>query len=358
MGQEHPAPSPSFGSRLGKGLVWLLRFLLRLIVVVALGAAVGAGLYFGGTFAYRQFLEPVPVHEIRLDVLEGQQRQSSERFTEQQQDLQTRIGELEMQGDARKLALDGLQERLGTLETSRAGMAVRLDEAYAELAQLQTSLAEAQLARDAIQTALASLEAVQDAGQVDLDALRVDLAAAQTALTGIEEALEQAQSDLAATQTGFADLSAQVDAYGLDVVAVREELSGDKSPTALLNELQLVRAMELLTRARLVLVQNNLALAQSDIQAGRGILVDLQAEVPAFQSEQILRIVARLDAALDNLPAAPVAAADELEGAWQLLAAGLPKEPPAAEDTPVTTPTPESTPAPAASPTPTPTTQS
>jgi hypothetical protein len=38
-------------------------------------------------------------------------------------------------------------------------------------------------------------------------------------------------------------------------------------------------------------------------------------------------IVARLDAALDNLPDTPVAAADELDGAWQLLLAGLPTEP-------------------------------
>ena len=67
---------------------------------------------------------------------------------------------------------------------------------------------------------------------------------------------------------------------------------------------QLVKAMELLTRARLVLVQNNLGLAQFDIQAGRKILANLQVEAPAHQTEQIARIVARLDAALDNLPAA------------------------------------------------------
>jgi hypothetical protein len=66
--------------------------------------------------------------------------------------------------------------------------------------------------------------------------------------------------------------------------------------------------------------------------------------------------VDRLDAALEALPASPVAAADELEGAWQLLVAGLPEESLTAaesEATPVPegTATPESTVVPQATPT-------
>ena len=361
MGQEYSATSPSFPSRLGKALVWLMRFLLRLLVVLAVGAAVGAGVYFGGMFAYRQFLEPVPIHTIRLDILEGRQNQIVERFNQQQDDLHLRVDELEGQSDALKLAFDSMQERLIAIETSQADAMVRLDEAHVELEQLHTALAEAQLARDAIQTAMEALQVAQEAGQVDREVLRVGLETLQASLTSVESALETMRGDLAAMQAGVADLSGQVDEYGLDVAALREELGGEKSPTVLLHELQLVKAMELLTRARLVLVQNNLGLAQLDIQAGRRILVDLQAEVPAHQSEQITKIVARLDAALDNLPTAPVAAADELEGAWQLLVAGLPKEPPVApatEATPTITPTLEPTPTPAASPTPTPSAQS
>ncbi|MBN1139689.1 MAG: hypothetical protein JXM73_24160 [Anaerolineae bacterium] len=333
----------------------MARFLLRLLVVLAVGTIVGAGLYFGGLFVYRQFLEPVPVHEIRLDVLEGRQTQIADQLAQKQNDLQVRVDELELQSDARKLALDGLQERLSTLETSLADATLDLDEAFVELELIETALAEAQPAWDAIQLELGTLQAAQDAGQVDLDALRLDLETLQAGLTTIESALKTMQGNLAAMQTGVTDLSGQVDEYGLAVADLREELGGEKSPAALLRDLQLVKAMELLTRARLVLVQNNLALAQFDIQAGRRILVDLQAEAPAYQSEQIARIVARLDAVLGYLPDAPVAAADELEGAWQLLVAGLPKEPPAAPElvaTPTTTTT--STPEPTATASPTP----
>jgi len=354
MSQEQTNTSPSFPSRLGKALVWLIGFLLRVLVVLAVGAAVGAGLYFGGMFAYRQFLEPVPVHTIRLDILEGRQDQMVDRFAQQQEDLQLRVGDLESQTDARKLALDGLQERIGEVETLQADVVARLDQALEELELLQSALEEAQAARDV-------LESAQVAGQADLEALRVDLEALQAGLSGHESDLEEARDDLEALHAQVADLTEQVDVYGMDAAALSEALSGDRSPTVLFHQLQLVKAMELLTRARLVLVQNNLGLAQFDVQAGRRILVDLQAEVPAYQSEQLARIVARLDAALSNLPDAPVAAADELEGAWQLLLAGLPAEPaavPAPETTPAATPQPEPTATPEASPTPTPSNQS
>jgi hypothetical protein len=119
--------------------------------------------------------------------------------------------------------------------------------------------------------------------------------------------------------------------------------------------------MQWLTRARLVLVQNNLALAQVDLLAARRVLVALQAELPTDQAAQLAQVVDRLDAALAALPAAPVAAADELEGAWQLLVAEMAPAPAA---TPAATPeapaeeaAPEATPTatPEASPTPTPT---
>jgi hypothetical protein len=181
-------------------------------------------------------------------------------------------------------------------------------------------------------------------------------------------------------QVGVSELSAQVDAYGLDLVALSEELSGPTSPAALLRELQRLKAMQWLTRARLVLVQNNLGLAQVDLLAARRVLVALQAELPTEEGAQIAQVIVRLDAALGYLPAAPVAAADELEGAWQLLVSDLSPAPaavPAEETGPAATPeggptatpeagptaaptltnTPEASSTPAASPTPTPTPQ-
>ena len=116
--------------------------------------------------------------------------------------------------------------------------------------------------------------------------------------------------------------------------------------------------MQWLIRARLVLVQNNLGLAQVDLLAARRVLVALQVELSTEQAEQaaqIAQVVARLDAALGYLPTAPVAAADELEGAWQLLVADMAPAPAgiASEDVrPEATPEVDATAAPEAEATP------
>ena len=91
-------------------------------------------------------------------------------------------------------------------------------------------------------------------------------------------------------------------------------------------------------------MQGNTTLAQSDVNAARELLVELQLELSEFQAAYVGEIIAALDDTLKFLPGAPLTAADSLERAWQMLAAGLPDEPEidtsAASDE---TPTPEPT---------------
>jgi len=369
MGQEDETPPSTFSKRLGKAMLWALRMFL----VVVLGIAVGIAGYVGGQWVYQHYWEPVPVHEIRLDILEGHQKQTAEQLAQQRAELQGRVDVLEMQNDGQKLALDELRERLVAIETPQAAERARLDAAYAELEQLQEALAGEQAMQDAFLATLEDLQAADAAGHADSQAQ-------QLALAELEQALETAQGELTALQARVADLSAQAETYGLELAAVNQELTGPRSPLVLQRELQRVVAMQWLTRARLVLVQNNLGLAQVDLLAARRVLVALQADLPldqgALNATQIAQVIERLDAALANLPAAPVAAADELEGAWQLLVAGLLSEAeavPASEATPEaaltseatstaeatpeaastseTTPTAEATPTPEATPT-------
>jgi hypothetical protein len=111
-----------------------------------------------------------------------------------------------------------------------------------------------------------------------------------------------------------------------NLAALAAELQGKRAPAALYRELHMLRAMELVTRGRHLLAQNNLGQARSDVEAGRDLLAALQSEVSPGQALALADIVALLDAALESLPAAPVAAADGLDGAWQLLVVGLPVE--------------------------------
>ena len=113
-----------------------------------------------------------------------------------------------------------------------------------------------------------------------------------------------------------------------------------------LNELEyqsdLIRAMELLSRARLFLYQSNFGLARSDVQAARDILAGMQSTAPQDKQTDLNEALFRLDLALKNLPDFPVAASDDLDIAWQILMDGYPVAP-TATPTAVPTVSPEGT---------------
>lgn len=89
-------------------------------------------------------------------------------------------------------------------------------------------------------------------------------------------------------------------------------------------ELDLVRIMELLSRARLFLFEANYGLAASDIDAARLILLEVQAQSPGWESEMMAELLFRMDRSREAIPNRPVVAAGDLDIAWEVLLAGLP----------------------------------
>jgi chromosome segregation ATPase len=209
-------------------------------------------------------------------------QQQSLTLLEQTQALQEQIDALERQGETTREAVDALQTRLATSESL---------------------LGEVQTALDTAQESLGALETQQAAFKPDITALRTALTKLETAVDDLTEATANIVSD--------------VEALG---VTLRDEapLIGVRT------DVQLLKAMELLTRARLQLSQDNLGLAATEVQEARTLLLDLSATIPAHQQDALEAIVRRLDLALANLPNAPRRAADDLEIAWQLLREGLP----------------------------------
>lgn len=95
-----------------------------------------------------------------------------------------------------------------------------------------------------------------------------------------------------------------------DDKALRRELTG---------QINLVKSMELLSRARLFLYQSNYGLARQDIQSAQNLLKTIQADSPGNLDLDLEEAIHRLDLALANLPTYPVAASDDLDIAWQIL---------------------------------------
>jgi len=110
------------------------------------------------------------------------------------------------------------------------------------------------------------------------------------------------------------------------VQALESQLQAEDAPISILRrELQIVKAMELLTRSRLFILENNLGLAKDDLSAARDLLASMKVSASQVRAQK--DILARLDLAIGNLPASPVLAAEDVEIAWQLLLKGLPGEP-------------------------------
>jgi len=86
----------------------------------------------------------------------------------------------------------------------------------------------------------------------------------------------------------------------------------------------LLRAMELLSRARTFLYQSNFGLARLDVQTARDVLAEMQPIAPESKQKDLSEALFRLDLAIKNLPDFPVAASDDIDIAWQVLLDGYP----------------------------------
>jgi cell division septation protein DedD len=88
----------------------------------------------------------------------------------------------------------------------------------------------------------------------------------------------------------------------------------------------MLKVMELITRARVSIGQENIGLVRDDLQAAIDILVDLGPEVTAEQASYLDDISQRLSFAIENISESPDLVDEDLEVAWQMLLKGLPDE--------------------------------
>jgi predicted RNase H-like nuclease (RuvC/YqgF family) len=189
-----------------------------------------------------------------------------------------------------------------------------LEQNTVRVSQLQSRQEQTEQELADLQTKLSTLEDVQtqhDRSLADLDQRLNDIESEITARTESLATLEKMQAELQEqNKTANVELQRQVD---------------------------LVKAMELLSRARLFMYQSNFGLARQDVQIARDVLASVQPDTPKDLAPDLEAVVQRLDMALSNLPNFPVAASDDLDIAWQILLTGLPDE---ATPTPVASATP------------------
>lgn len=277
MSAQNPQPpeKQSFGDRMAIAFLAFIRALVTLLVIVLVIGLIAAAVIYGGPALYRQYVTPIQNDLTQLQNDNAQQAQTNQQFSQRMENLQSRITDLESQRDANKQALDEFKVQV-------------------------TSLVSTQ------QTFQQDWQSTQTADKSALDQLTSQLAALETQSENLQQAIDH-------TNNNLSSLATAVQSENLPVAVLRREL-------------QLVKAMEYLTRARISLFANNLGSAQTDIQAAHDLLTNLESLVPDYQTSALQSIVGRLELALGNLPKSPVLASDDLEIAWQLLQQGLPAE--------------------------------
>jgi hypothetical protein len=272
---SQPPEKQSFGDRMAVAFLAFVRALITLLAIVLVIGLVAAAVIYGGPALYRQYVAPIQNDLTQLQNGQIQQEQTNQQFSQRMDNLQGRITDLESQQDTAKQTLDELKVQI------------------------------------------TSLSSTQQASQQ----------AWQSTQTASNNELDQLNNRLAALETQLADLQQKVDSMETNLSYLATAMQSENLPVAVLRrELQLVKAMESLTRARISLIANNLGTAQSDIQAAHDQLTALESLVPAYQTSALQTIINRLGLALGNLPNSPVLASDDLEIAWQLLQKGLPDE--------------------------------
>ncbi len=131
-------------------------------------------------------------------------------------------------------------------------------------------------------------------------------------LNEVEEEISARTESLEALERMLSDIEGQNEANSLELE----------------RQINILKAMELLSRARLSMYQSNFGLAREDVQIARDLLAAVQPDAPGSRAEELSAVILRLDMVLSNLPNFPVAAADDLDIAWQILLSGLPQPTP------------------------------
>jgi hypothetical protein len=191
------------------------------------------------------------------------------------------------------------------------GNSQRIDALEESLAQMQVNTREQ---HSAISRDLAEIEG-------GLASQREDMAEVEAQGEVIVDRLEEYGDDLDELPSLFnriEDLEDDLGAMGSRLDDLEQALQDEVIPAQYLGrQIQLLRAMELVTRARLWLMQGNLGMAAEDVLAAKEIL-EVQ-DVDAMEGGSLTPIIVRLDAILAEIDLRPVIAADDLEVVWQLL---------------------------------------
>lgn len=187
--QRSPSGSQSAFSR---ALGNFFRILIRLLFVLVIGALLGAGVYYGIPWLYRQFVEPVRQNTIDISILDQRTTIENENLREETQTLKKRIATLES-------TLDEVAASTGSYDMQITESAEQLARVEGEVTKVRRDFeGELELVRqdvDALSEVLAEWQPVVEDAVAEVS-VQSEVAAAQAQELNGSLALLQASQNL------------------------------------------------------------------------------------------------------------------------------------------------------------------
>ena len=288
--ETESAPSPASP---GGGAGGFFKRLFLAFIKVTLLFLVLAGLVIGAWFIFVELNRSFDSVIVRIDRNTRRIEDSEaeiDALLEQNYARQVQIGNLEADLASREQEIAALEEELGV---SREQQGIALAEVGADTEALAGRA-----------DALGDETALLAAGLV---ALQEDLIVNSQQIDQLGGTVDGLSVSLTALDNRSTELQTQID----DLAA--EELAGWRRAVALF------RAWEMIGRARLRLLENDLGLAATDIELAATAIDDLLADDADQPSDNLIAIRERLVLAAASLPEQPAVAARDLETAWEAL---------------------------------------
>lgn len=159
-----------------------------------------------------------------------------------------------------------------------------------------------------------------NAYQSTLDDLGHDLHNLLNEVISVQATFELSSHTITVYPQMFATLTSKQEANARHIDALA---TAQFSSTDILQEIELLKILELLSRANQFMLHSNFGQGEETLKTAKLNLIKLQENLPQLQREVISNILMLVDQAIVDLPTKPALASKKLELAWQLGISGL-----------------------------------
>jgi len=205
-----PDPKPSFGERLSKAFLGFVRFLVRLLFILFVLGLIAGAVYLALPYVYKRYVQPL-------------------------QDVQTQVAALQKESAVRA---EQVNKRLMALQDDLTALRSQQDDLMAQIEAQQSNY-------EALQARIEALGSQQKELAAQLDALKAQLGDANAQVADVQATAEALQ----ATWEGW-----------LPQLQAAEQ------------QMAVLRALNSLTRARLLIGQANYGLAKEELGTTAAVL--------------------------------------------------------------------------------------